>query len=154
MNSKYGIFIQNDLMTELKHGQSQRTALLGQIVKIEAKLGGEKYAVRFLKDAETWESTTFVCRHQSIVPIHEKLWQFLFAVTSPQERVKLAKDKERCDKLSNIITDLTVGFKDTDGVVLGQIKFLGVVRGMGHCVGIKLHVSNALFDKLKITVKL
>ncbi|EFA04206.1 Ubiquitin carboxyl-terminal hydrolase CYLD-like Protein [Tribolium castaneum] len=136
---KYGIFIQNDLMTEMKQGQNQRTALLGQIVKIEATLGGGKYAVRFLKDAETWESTTFVCRQQSIVPVNEKLWQFLYAVTSPQERVKLAKDKERCDKLANITTDITIGFKDTDGVQLGQIKFLGVVRGIGHCVGIKLH---------------
>ncbi|RZB73458.1 CAP GLY domain containing protein, partial [Asbolus verrucosus] len=136
---KYGIFIQNELMKELKQGQNQRTALLGQIVKIEAILGGGNVAVRFLKDSETWESTTFCCRQQSIVSVNEKLWPYLYAVTSPQERVKLAKNKERCDKLSNITKDITVGFIDTDQILLGQIMFLGMVRGMGHCVGLKLH---------------
>ncbi|XP_063922733.1 ubiquitin carboxyl-terminal hydrolase CYLD isoform X3 [Zophobas morio] len=136
---KYGIFIQNDLINEMKAGQHQRTALLGQIVKIEAILGSGKMSIRFLKDGETWESTTFCCRQQSIVEVHEKLWQYLYAVTSPQERVKLAKNKERCDKLSNITKDITVGFTDTDGVQLGTTRFLGKVHGVGHCVGIKLH---------------
>ncbi|KAJ3632851.1 hypothetical protein MTP99_009834 [Tenebrio molitor] len=136
---KYGIFIQNELMRELKQGQNQRTALLGQIVKVEAILGSGNVAVRFLKDAETWESTTFCCRQQVIVDVDEKLWPYLQAVTSPQERVKLARNKEECHKLSNITKDITVGFKDTGGIHLGQIMFLGLVRGVGYCVGIKLH---------------
>lgn len=138
---KFGVFVQNDLMKELKRGQHQRTALVGQIVKVEAILGGGNVAVRFLKEAETWESTSFVCSQQNIAFVTEKLWPYFQAIPSPQERAKLARSKEKCQKLEFITKDITAGFVGADDVHLGKIKYLGMVKGMGYCVGIKLHVS-------------
>lgn len=139
---KCGVFIDNELLKEVKQGQTQRTALLGQIVKIESNLTNGNVAVKFLKEGETWESTKFYCSSQKLALIPEKLWPYLQAITSPQERVKVAKDRARCEKLCNMTKDITVEFMDGDGERhLGKIMYLGFVRGMGHCVGIKLHVS-------------
>lgn len=140
---KCGVFINNELLKEVKQGQAQRTALLGQIVKIESNLTNGNVAVKFLKEGETWESTKFYCPSQNLALIPDKLWPYLHAVSSPQERVKVATDRARCEKLCNMTKDITVEFMDKDGERhLGKIMYLGFVRGMGHCVGIKLHVSS------------
>lgn len=104
-----GVFIKNELLNEARQGQSQRTALVGQIVKIESPLTNGNVAVKFLKKGETWESTKFSCQAQSLVLIPEKLWPYLHSISSPQERVKVAKDKARCEKLCNMTKDITVG---------------------------------------------
>lgn len=146
MNGKafeYGILTKNSVMQEVSSSKSRstRTVLLGQIVKVETELANRKISVRLLKDGETWDSCTFFSTKDDVIPIPEKLWPFLAAISSPMERVKLANNKGKCEKLMQIGKDMTVGFSDMDNVYLGKIKFIGNVKGMGKCVGIQLHVS-------------
>lgn len=101
----------------------------------------DRYAVRLLKDGESWESLTFSVPKEHIIGVHEKLWPFLAAVNSSFERVNVAKDKNRCEKLMQLGTEMVVGFKDVSGAYLGTIKYIGHVKGIGKCFGIKLHVS-------------
>lgn len=141
---EYGVFLKNALL-KVKDvrdkGQPQRTALLGQVVIIEEKSDGN-VSVRFLKDSgESWECTQFLCSEDHIVYISEKLWPFIASIVSPQDRLKLAKNKNLCDKLKTITKDMVVGFSDTKDVYLGKVKYIGAVKGMGHCYGIELHVS-------------
>ncbi|KAJ8931320.1 hypothetical protein NQ314_015782 [Rhamnusium bicolor] len=136
---KYGIFVQNVLLKDLSKVQKQRTALLGQIVIIASKLADRNLAVRFLKEGDTWESTHFCCSQDSVVPICEQLWPYIATITSPQERVKLAKNKSLCEKLKKISKDTVVGFIDTTDVHLGTVKYMGTVKGIGSCIGIELH---------------
>lgn len=141
LNNSYGILTKNELIVESTKGQNKRTALLGQIVKIDCVLENqEDYNIRFLKDVDTWESTSFTCPMQSVESVDERFWTFLAAVTSPKERVKLAINKQRVSKLLQITTDVVVGFNG-DEVYLGTVKFIGNVKGMGKCFGIQLHVS-------------
>lgn len=140
----YGVFLKNALL-KLKDAkdkkQTQRTARLGQVVIIDDKLEGIIY-VRFLKDSgDSWESTQFLCPEDCIVQISEKLWPFIASIASPQDRLKLAKNKTLCDKLKTISKDMVVGFADIKDVHLGKVRYIGAVKGMGHCYGIELHVS-------------
>lgn len=141
---EYGVFLNNALLKlrdARDKGQAQRTAMLGQVVIIDERSEGN-VAVRFLKDdGESWESTQFLCPEDHIVHISEKLWPFIASIVSPQDRLKLAKNKSLCDKLKTISKDMVVGFSDTNDVYLGKVKYIGAVKGMGHCYGIELHVS-------------
>lgn len=138
---EYGIFLCNDLLKDYPKGQQQRTALLGQVVIIDGKLPNRTIIIRFLKEGETWETAQFFCSEDSVIRICEKLCFFIASIVSPQERVKVAKNKSLCDKLKTISNDMTVGFSDTKDIYLGTVKYIGVVKGMGHCFGIELHVS-------------
>ncbi|KAJ8947473.1 hypothetical protein NQ318_009776 [Aromia moschata] len=137
-NMKFGIFEQNALLKDISKGL-QRTVLLGQIVKIDGKLTDGKLIVRLLKEGDSWESTNFSCSQETVIPIAEKLCPYIASITSPQARVKLARNKELCEKLKNICKDMVVGFLDTNDISLGTIKYMGTVKGMGFCVGIELH---------------
>ncbi|KAJ8920977.1 hypothetical protein NQ315_015772 [Exocentrus adspersus] len=141
MNSKdseYGILAQNVLLKEIPKG-GQRTALLGQIVRIEDKLKDGNYVLRFLTEINTWELNRFSCSQENVVCIPEKLWLYIASIQSPQERIKLAKNKALCEKLKSVGKDMVVGFMDTNDVYLGRVRYMGPVKGMGYCFGIELH---------------
>lgn len=153
MNDKpfnYGILNRNALMKEISNGKIQnsspRTVLVGQILKIEGELDHNHVAVRILKQEETWDLGTFHVSKEYVIPVHEKFWTFLAAIASPLERVKLAQNKNRCERLMQITNEMTVGFSDMDNVYLGTVKHIGVVKGMGKCFGILLHVSICYFN--------
>lgn len=144
MNS-FGVLTENVVVTNLSKNinqnfQNQRSALLGTIVKIESVLGNNNVGVRFLKNLETWESDSFSCPRESIVNVDEQIWSFLAAIVSPLERVKLAKNSKRCEKLMQIKKDMVVGFEDYKDVYLGTVKYIGLVKGIGKCFGLQLHV--------------
>lgn len=145
MNSKYeyGIITDNVLANEHNKRDSlnyQKTILLGQIVKIEAVLKSA-YAVRLLKDGENWETVTYVCPGNVLMSVDEKLWPFLAAVVSPQERVKVVRDRPRCQRLLQITEEMVVGVSFPKDVCLGTVKYIGTVKGLGKCFGIQLHVK-------------
>lgn len=145
--SNYGIIIENTILNDLSSVkndslQNQRTALLGTIVKIESVLGNNYVAVKFLKEGETWDSTLFHCLRDNVVFVDDKVWAFLSAVPSPQDRVKLARNKKRCDKILQLSKEMVVAFSEYKDTPLGTIKYIGNVKGMGKCFGIQLHVSS------------
>lgn len=136
---EYGVIRQNCLM------QAKRTALLGTIVKIEGANEDDDrmFWVKFLKDdMQTWESVKFQVKKDDVALVCEELWPFLAAVSSQLERVKLAQDRERCGRLMQLTKDMVVGFYDnsTSTVLLGTIKYIGMIRGVGRGYGIQLHV--------------
>ncbi|KAB0798491.1 hypothetical protein PPYR_09484 [Photinus pyralis] len=138
----YGILVQNALVKDLQNKpQNQRTALLGLIVKIEGVLGNKTFAIRFLKsdNSEHWESNKFCCDQSIIVPVNENLWPYLASVSSPQERVLLAKNPNRCEQLMQTPINGVVGFLDFGQVLLGTIKFKGNIKGIGKGFGIQLY---------------
>lgn len=138
----YGVLLKNCILRDVSSKrQEPRTVLLGQVVRVENELKDNRLLVRLLKEGETWDSSTYGCNKTDIVLMHENLWQYIAAVNSPIDRVKLAKNKSKCEKLMQISEGSTIGFCDMDNVYLGQIRFIGNVKGMGKCVGIQLHVS-------------
>ena len=147
MTSKYeyGILTKNALLKDINKENvtlnQLQTVTAGQIVKIESILAHKKYAVRILKDGETWGSTIYLCSGDSLTSVDEKFWQFLSAIVSPIERVKLGSNQARCEKLSHICKDMVVGYTSMEDVHLGTVKFIGNIKGMGKCIGLHLHVS-------------
>ncbi|XP_057672894.1 ubiquitin carboxyl-terminal hydrolase CYLD isoform X1 [Diorhabda carinulata] len=136
---EFGIFICNELLKDFSKHPESRTVLLGQIIIIDQKVSDKTLAIRFLKENDTWETTAYSCPEDKIVRISEKLYPYIASITSPQERVKLAKNRELCNKLQRIGKDMVVGFIDTNDILLGTVRFNGVVKGIGHCFGIELH---------------
>ncbi|XP_072377151.1 ubiquitin carboxyl-terminal hydrolase CYLD [Diabrotica undecimpunctata] len=136
---EYGIFICNDLLKDLPKGLQPRTVLLGQIIIIDGRIGERLLAIRFLKEFDNWETITYSCSEDNIVRISDKLWPFIASVSSPQERVKLAKNRNLCEALQRVCTDMVVGFTDINDIQLGKVKFIGVVKGIGYGYGIELH---------------
>lgn len=144
MNPKYeyGLVTENVVLIEQNKHESvnnQKTVLLGQIVKIDGILK-ESYAVRLLKDGESWDITTYICPSTVLISVDEKLWPFLASVASPQERVKFARNRLRWQKLLQITEEMVVGVAMVTDVCLGTVKFIGNVKGVGKCFGIQLHV--------------
>ncbi|KAK9686915.1 CAP-Gly domain [Popillia japonica] len=143
MNPKYeyGLVTENVVLIEQNKHESvnnQKTVLLGQIVKIDGILK-ESYAVRLLKDGESWDITTYICPSTVLISVDEKLWPFLASVASPQERVKFARNRLRWQKLLQITEEMVVGVAMVTDVCLGTVKFIGNVKGVGKCFGIQLH---------------
>lgn len=144
MSSKYeyGIITENELLSEHNKCESinnKKTVFLGQIVKVDAILKSS-YAVRLLKDGENWDTTTYICPAKVLISVDEKLLPFLSAIPSPQEKIKLARDKARYQKLLQISVDMVVGVSLPKDVRLGTVKFIGNVKGIGKSFGIQLHV--------------
>lgn len=145
MNPKYeyGIITENTVLNEQNKHESlnhQKTIFLGQIVKIDAILKAS-YAIRLLKDGESWDTITYICPANALISVDEKLWPFLASVVSPQDRVKLIRNKARCQSLLQITEERVIGISLTNEVSLGTVKFIGNVKGVGKCFGIQLHVS-------------
>lgn len=135
-----GVLIENCLLKDSK-GSKTRTAFVGHMVKITGNLDNGEVSIKMLKEDETWEPVQFICKRHQIAPVEETLLFFLTSL-SPQERVKLAKNRDKCEKLLNLTKDMTVAVSFKDDVVLGVIKFIGLVKGIGKCIGVQLHVSN------------
>lgn len=134
----YGVIVQNCVLKNEK-GEKTRTAVFGKVLKISNCYENGSMVVQFLKDdRETWEPGSFVCAPEHIAIIKEKLMPYVASIVSPEDRIKLAMDKERCEKLANLTIDMTVAVLLTD-VQLGVIKYMGTVKGLGKCIGIQLH---------------
>lgn len=138
-DSMYGIFTRNVLLKDNSKNQNPRTVLMGQICIIEAILAYKRFEVRLLKDGETWESQLFITTTDNcVLPICKELWQYIAAISSPQARVKFAKNRNLCDRLKSISKEMVVGYAATE-VKLGKVKFMGKAKGIGYCVGLELH---------------
>ncbi|CAG9769168.1 unnamed protein product [Ceutorhynchus assimilis] len=141
---RYGIFIRNAMLKDTSKTQNARTVFMGQICIIEGILKHGILQVRLLKEGDTWESMMFITTCENIVSvIHEKLWQYMAAISSPQDRVKFAKNKYLCERLSLVCKDMVVGFTDSNDVKLGKVKYMGHIKGIGYGFGLELHEKRA-----------
>lgn len=144
MSKLFGVLTSNVLVEEVlpkdtKKANNQRTLLNGAIVRIERTLPDGNYIVRCLKaDRDSWETNQFNCPKNKCYLVPEELYQFLAAVESPLERVKVATNKERHEKLLLITVDMVVAYTDEDNILLGMVKYIGKVPSIGLCYGIQL----------------
>ncbi|XP_017774296.1 PREDICTED: ubiquitin carboxyl-terminal hydrolase CYLD isoform X1 [Nicrophorus vespilloides] len=133
----YGILLENDLVHEYDKSDRPQSLLLGQIIKIESHLSSQHCLIKVIQKDRILV-TNFVCSIESILYIDEKLWPFLQSVVSPQDRVALAKSKERCQSLMDIKLNSIVGCNLNNEILLGEVKYMGEVKGIGTCYGIQL----------------
>lgn len=137
---QYGIFIRNDIIKDISKNQNQRTVLVGQICIIDAVLGNRTLRVRLLEENNSWEAKPFVTVTENcIIPVPNSLLHYISAIHSPQERVKLTKNRILCEKLQKVTKDAIVGFTEASEVKLGRVRYIGFAKGIGYCYGLELH---------------
>ncbi|KAL1513179.1 hypothetical protein ABEB36_002624 [Hypothenemus hampei] len=141
---RYGIFIRNEVIrdVETKNRENVRTVLLGHICNITLMSDG-LLRIRLLKDLENWEPHAFYASPNSILPISEKLWQYIASIASPQDRVKFAKNRTLCEQLASVSCDMIVGFTDTNDVRWGKVRYKGHIKGIGYGFGLELSERKA-----------
>lgn len=140
-SSQYGIFIQNYVVKDNTNSQNERSVFLGQMCVIEAVLANSAIQIRLMIDDESLDTQTYtILRDNIVVLVPSKLRSYVASIVSPQERIKLAKNKNLCEKLSQVSINSMVGFTTTSDVKLGKVRYMGPVKAIGFCFGLELHV--------------
>ncbi|KAL6261106.1 hypothetical protein P5V15_008636 [Pogonomyrmex californicus] len=100
---------------------------------------------------KTWYGTEWRCHKYDLIPVSQKIWQYLLAVQSPQERVRLANDEALCEQIRNIsVNDIVWYCNDPSNKrvrELAFVRYIGSVAqlGLGHYFGLELVESQELF---------
>lgn len=108
-------------------------------VRVTDTVGGSK----------TWCGTEWRCHKYDLIPVSQKVWQYLFAVQSSQERVRLADDKALCEEIRNVSLNDVVWYcpdpKPPNRLAkeLAFVRYIGPVPqlGLGHYFGLELVVN-------------
>ncbi|KAL0104750.1 hypothetical protein PUN28_016403 [Cardiocondyla obscurior] len=93
---------------------------------------------------KTWCGTEWRCHKYDLIPVSQKVWQYLLAVQSPQERIRLVNDVTLYEQIQNISVNDLVWYHS--GPANKRIKELAFVRyigpvqqlGPGHYFGLEL----------------
>lgn len=96
--------------------------------------------------SKTWLGTEWRCHKYDLIPVSFKIWQYLFAVQSLQERVRLASDESLCDQIRNISVNDRIWYCcDPNRCIkeLAFVRYIGPVPqlGPGHYFGLELLVN-------------
>ncbi|XP_066594220.1 ubiquitin carboxyl-terminal hydrolase CYLD [Prorops nasuta] len=81
-------------------------------------------------ESDLWSNSEWRCHRYDLLPIPSKLWEFLPAITIPQERVALMANKALCEELKCISLNDRVWYQpDTNSCVkhLAIVKYIGPV---------------------------
>lgn len=103
-------------------------------VRVTDTVGGSK----------TWCGTEWRCHKYDLIPVSQKVWQYLLAVQSPQERVRLANDEALCEQIRNISENDVVWYcsdpANRRAKELAFVRYVGPVLelGLGHYFGLEL----------------
>ncbi|XP_024892132.1 ubiquitin carboxyl-terminal hydrolase CYLD isoform X1 [Temnothorax curvispinosus] len=109
-------------------------------VRVTDTVGGSK----------TWCGTEWRCHKYDLIPVSPKVWQYLLAVQSPQERVRLANDEALCEQMRNVsVNDVVWHCSDPANRrarELAFVRYIGPVPklGLGHYFGLELVESQEL----------
>lgn len=96
--------------------------------------------------SKSWYGTEWRCHKYDLIQVSQKIWHYLLAVQSPQERVRLANDKILCERLRNISVNDKVWYcPDSSNKrtrELAVVRYIGLVPqlGLGHYIGLELLV--------------
>ena len=97
--------------------------------------------------SKTWCGTEWRCHKYDLIPVSPKIWQYLFAVQSPQERIRLANDEVLCEQIKTIsLNDVAWYCSDPANRrarELAFVRYIGPVPqlGLGHYFGLELVVN-------------
>lgn len=97
--------------------------------------------------SKTWCGTEWRCHKYDLIPVSCRIWQYLLAVQSPQERVRLASDETLCEQIRCISVNNTVWYCcDSNrhaNSELALVRYIGPVPqiGLGYYFGLELLVN-------------
>ncbi|XP_014298448.1 ubiquitin carboxyl-terminal hydrolase CYLD isoform X1 [Microplitis demolitor] len=116
--------------------QSVYTLRVGMLVEAkEIKSdGGLRISVKDTNNHEVWHKTEWKCHRIDFVPVSEKVWYFLAAVSIPQERVRLAQDTKFCEDVDNLKINYKVWYYPEPNSAKrykAVIKLIGPVEDLG-----------------------
>lgn len=85
--------------------------------------------------SDVWRGTEWRCHRIDLIPVSTEAWKFLAAVSVPEERVRLAYDKQLCEQLVALSVNDTVWYCPDPSINtkhLAVIKYIGPVLRLGH----------------------
>ncbi|XP_020282913.1 ubiquitin carboxyl-terminal hydrolase CYLD isoform X2 [Pseudomyrmex gracilis] len=100
--------------------------------------------------SKSWYGTEWRCHKYDLIQVSQKIWHYLLAVQSPQERVRLANDKSLCERLRNISVNDKVWYcpdsSNKRARELAVVRYIGLVPqlGLGHYIGLELLESQEI----------
>lgn len=112
------------------------TLLRGMLVEALENLEENTLRVRVTdtNGCMTWCGTEWRCHKYDLIPVSQKTWQYLLAVSSPEQRVRLAKDKALCEQIKDITVNDRVWYcADSDNRTkeIAFVKYIGPVTQLG-----------------------
>lgn len=125
------------------------TLRLGMLVEAVDVLrdGGLRIRVTDPARSPIWQNTEWLCHRYDLVPVSSIMWQYLAAVPVPQDRVKLATDKQLCKDLNDIRLNSKVILRSDSSPspeeeLNAVVKYIGPVPelGSGYYFGVEVLV--------------
>ncbi|XP_050466126.1 ubiquitin carboxyl-terminal hydrolase CYLD isoform X2 [Cataglyphis hispanica] len=101
--------------------------------------------------SKIWCGTEWRCHKYDLIPVSQKIWQYLLTVQSPQERIRIANDEALCERIKNISVNDKVWYcSDSSNRRVKEIalvRYIGPVKqlGLGHYFGLELLESQEVF---------
>ncbi|XP_072743812.1 ubiquitin carboxyl-terminal hydrolase CYLD isoform X2 [Anoplolepis gracilipes] len=101
--------------------------------------------------SKIWCGTEWRCHKYDLIPVSQKIWQYLLTVQSPQERVRIANDEALCERIRNISVNDKVWYcfdsPNRRAKEIALVRYIGSVKqlGLGHYFGLELLESQEVF---------
>ncbi|KAG7207483.1 hypothetical protein KM043_009115 [Ampulex compressa] len=121
------------------------TLCLGMLIEALGNLkdGTLRVRVKDIAGSEIWQGTEWRCHRFDLIAVSPEVWRFLLAVSIPQERVRLASDKQLCEDVKNLSVNDTVWYcpdHSRHTKELAIVKYIGPVSqlGQGYYFGLDL----------------
>lgn len=121
---------------------------LGTLVEALEDLKDNSLKIRVIDTAgsKTWCGTEWRCHKYDLILVSHKIWQYLLAVQSPQERVHLASNEALCEQIRSISVKDKVWYccdPNKHSKELAFVRYIGPVTelGLGHYFGLELLVN-------------
>ncbi|GAB1864813.1 ubiquitinyl hydrolase 1 [Camponotus japonicus] len=101
--------------------------------------------------SKIWCGTEWRCHKYDLIPVSQKIWQYLLTVQSPQERIRIANDEALCERIRNISVNDRVWYcsdsSNRRAKEIAIVRYIGPVKqlGLGHYFGLELLESQEVF---------
>lgn len=120
---------------------------LGMLVEALEDLKENSLKIRVIDtESKIWCGTEWRCHKYDLIPVSYKIWQYLLAVQSLQERVQLATDEVLCEQIKDISVKDRVWYcydPNKHSKELAFVRYIGPVTelGLGYYFGLELLVN-------------
>ncbi|XP_014473556.1 PREDICTED: ubiquitin carboxyl-terminal hydrolase CYLD isoform X2 [Dinoponera quadriceps] len=121
------------------------TLRLGMLVEALEDLKDSALKIRVTDTAgsKSWCGTEWRCHKYDLITVSHKIWQYLLAVQSPQERVQLASNETLCEQIRSISMKDKVWYRcdpNKHSKELAFVRYIGPVPeiGPGYYFGLEL----------------
>lgn len=128
-NPKYFLVTKNAVARNLS-SNTPITLKVGSLVVLE-KAGSHFHDVKEVDlelKTNSPEEVVFRCPSDSLIEIDRKVWSLIAAVSSPIDKINIAKEPRLCKELSSIEVGSVVKLSSSSSV--GTVTFKGPVEGL------------------------